>query len=448
MERMKFKELAHEYQKNVVNYLIKNPFAGVFLDMGMGKTASVLYAFKWLKQKGLASRMLIIAPKYVALYTWKDELIKWIDLNDLKINIAVGNKRLDAFNNLSDIVIINRENTVWMVKSVSMKTFQVLVVDELSSFKNHESQRFKALSRILHRFKFRWGLTGTPAPNGYLDIYSQMDIISPGLLGSNYYSFRNRYFQEVRPYLWVASKENEFLIQEKLRTCCISLTAQDYLRMPPKIENHISIPMNLKCFKAYKKALEDMVYISKLENLDLDKNLTIKLQQLASGFIYNKDKKFEIVHTLMIDKLEEIVDCTEGNILLFYNFQAEKEIIKSKFSIAQELKSSDDFENWNKGKIKLAICHPVSVGYGMNLQSGGNNIIWYGYNWAADTNLQANARLYRQGQENGVVINYLYVEGTIHNRIYDVLQGKIAKQDMLIESVKYVKYILTRTNKK
>ena len=439
---MKFKNSMHTYQKKVVRHLIENPFSGVFVDMGMGKTASVLYAFKKLKSKNKKARMLIIAPKFVALNTWSDEIKKWEDLNDLTYTIAVGNedKRLDAFSCGSDIVIINRENTVWMVKSVSMKSFTVLCMDELSSFKNPDSQRFKGLSKILDRFEYRWGLTGTPLPNGYLDIWSQMYLIDPNILGFNFYSFQNRYFHKQSEYTWVLLKDSEKKINDKLKQNCISLSVSDWLEMPDKIENHISIGMDSKGIKTYLQALEELVYISTEKTIDLDTNLVIKLQQLASGFIYKDDNLFfDIIHTSMLDKLEDLLDYIPGNTLLFYNFKAEKEMLKYRFKFARELLSSHDFEDWNEGKIRMAVCHPASVGYGLNLQSGGNNIIWYGYNWSSDIVLQANARLYRQGQSKAVVINYLGVKDTIHERMKKRVGEKISKQEILIEAVKYCK---------
>jgi SNF2 family DNA or RNA helicase len=442
---MNFRDVMHGYQLNLIAKIIKNEHLGVFMDMGMGKTACILYAFKRLKQTGKANRMLIIAPKFVALNTWSDEINKWDDLSDLKINIAVGteNKRRDAFADQSDIVIINRENTTWMVKNISMKSFNVLCIDELSSFKNPISQRFKSISKVLKRFDYRLGLTGTPAPNGYLDLWSQMFIINPDILGHNYFAYRFKFFKEVIPYKWELIENGEEIISGKLKESCVSLLSSDWLDMPSKIENHIKIPMDSKCLKTYRLAVENTIYISSDKVVCLDANLTIKLQQLASGFIYSQDSSyFDTVHTLMIDKLDEIMDCITGNTLLFYNFRAEREIIMSKFDYARELKTSEDFHMWNKGLIRLAICHPNSIGYGLNLQAGGNNIIWYGYNWASDTVKQANARLYRQGQKNCVIMNYIYVENTIHERIRKVLDGKIKKQDLLMESVKYVEQIL------
>lgn len=239
-------------------------------------------------------------------------------------------------------------------------------------------------------------------------------------------------------YTWDLKKGKEKELLDQLKTNCISLRAEDYLKLPQRIDNHIKLTLNRTEYMTYLKALERQVYSSQNE-IDLSSNLIIKLQQLASGFIYLGNGEYEIVHTLLIDKVGEIIDCCTGNTLLFFNFQAEKEQIIKKFGAAAvELKNNKDFENWNNGKIKLAVCHPITVGYGMNLQSGGNNIIWYGYNWAADTTQQANARLYRQGQKNGVIINYLYTGNTIHERIRKVLDGKIQKQDLLRESINYV----------
>ena len=437
---MKFKELAHDYQKVVVNHLIKYPKCGIFVDMGLGKTASCLYAFSFLKQKGKVERMLIIAPKFVALHTWKDEIKKWQEFTNLTINIAVGNEntRLNAFENKSDIVIINRDNVSWMHKNVSMASFQVLCVDELSSFKNPKANRTLSLFKVIYNFKYRWGLTGTPVPKGYLDLFGQMLVIEPKLFGFNFWSYRNKYFYESSKYSWNLKAGKKEEIDTKLKEVCISLTAKDYLTMPPCINNHISVEMDKKTLTTYKKALNEMVYSLGESNLELHKNLTIKLQQLASGFIYDDNKKPITVHNLLISKLEEIYDCTEGNILLFYNFQAERDLILKTFK-AKELKKDKDFIDWNNGKIKMAISHPQSLGYGMNLQAGGNNIIWYGYNWDSSSVMQANARLYRQGQKNGVVINYLYVKQTIHEHMNRLINKKLSMHDIMMESVKYLK---------
>jgi SNF2 family DNA or RNA helicase len=265
---MKFKELAHDYQKVVVNHLIKKPKCGIFVDMGLGKTASCLYAFSYLKQKGKVTRMLIIAPKFVALHTWKDEIEKWDEFTNLTINIAVGNenKRLESFENESDIVIINRDNVSWMHKNVSMKSFQVLCVDELSSFKNPKAYRTLSLFKIVYNFKYRWGLTGTPVPKGYLDLFGQMLVIEPKLFGFNFWSYRNKYFYEASKYNWSLKAGKKEEIDSKLKEVCISLTAKDYLNMSPCINNHVSVSMDNRTLKIYKKALNEMVYMIDCSN--------------------------------------------------------------------------------------------------------------------------------------------------------------------------------------
>ena len=430
-----FTEAAHQYQKDLVNYLVKNPKSGVFLDMGMGKTAICLYTFKWLKEKGLVDRALIIAPKYVALYTWGSEIKLWEDFKDLTINIAVGNEntRFDAFEKPSDIVVINRDMVSWMMKSVSMKSFQVLIIDELSSFKNPNSNRFRALAKIRHNFKYIWGLTGTPAPNTLMDLFSQAYLIEPEMFGYNFFAFRNKYFYK-SGFQWFIKKDRGSDITDRLAMHCVSLKAEDYLNMPALMENHIKVKMDEKERIVYAKAFHDLVYTYKDGTKEDIKNLVIKLQQLASGFYYEtKTKKYEIVHTKMLDRLEEIIDTASSNVLLFYQFQADKDLITSRLKDIDvvELKTKESFENWNAGKIKVAMCHPRSVGYGMNLQSGGNTVLWYGYTWELDTHLQANARLYRQGQTKGVVVNYLYCENTIHEKIRTVLERKGNIQDLV-----------------
>lgn len=438
---MKFKNMAHDYQKLVVNHLVKNPKCGVFLDMGMGKTASCLYAFNYLKTRNKVHRMLIIAPKFVALHTWKDEIEKWEEFTNLSINIAVGNenKRLEAFENPSDIVIINRDNVNWMQKNVSFADFQVLCVDELSSFKNPKATRTLSLFKVIYNFKYRWGLTGTPAPNGYLDVFGQMLVIQPKLFGFNYWSFRNKHFYQATKYKWDLKAGGREEIDTKLKEVCVSLESKDYLTMPPLIENHIPVYMSKDIEKIYKKALYNLIFDKEGCLLELDKNLTIKLQQLASGFIYDENKIPIYISGIMLEKLKEIYDSSEGNILLFYNFQYEKDLILNKFEDSQELKTNEDFKDWNEGTIKMAVAHPLSLGYGMNLQSGGNIVIWYGYNWDSASVQQANARLYRQGQKNGVIINYLFTKNTIHEVIRKALVKKLSIHDIIMESTKYIK---------
>jgi SNF2 family DNA or RNA helicase len=326
-----------------------------------------------------------------------------------------------------------------MVKNISVKSFDVLCIDELSSFKSHESKRVAALSKILHRFEYRWGLTGTPVPNGYLDLFSQIYMIDPNIFGDNFWRFRNKYFHEITKFRWGLSDGSKEKIDEKIKDITISMRAQDYLTMPEKIINDIKIQMDEKTSTIYKKALYQIVYDKQTKEIDLSGNLIIKLQQLSNGFIYLDDtRKYDIVHTLMINRLEELLDTITGNTLLFYSFITDKEIILDKFN-AIHLQHDQDFINWNDGNIKLAIAHPNSLAYGVNLQTGGNNIIWYGLNYSQELYEQANARLYRQGQKIGVLVHNLYVTGTIQDRIKMILEGKIKQSDLLFEAVKYVK---------
>lgn len=438
----------HGYQKVCINHLIQVKTGCLFIDMGMGKTASVLYAFRWLKAKGLVKKMLIIAPKYVAQFTWADEINKWDDFKDLSYSIAVGSesKRLAAFEADVDIVIINRDNVNWMMKSVSMKPFQVLVLDELTTFKNFESKRTLSIDKIRHRFEYRWGLTGTPVSNGYLDLFAQLWCINPDILGNNFFRFRNKYFYPKGKFNWAMKTDSETYIQEKIRPWCISLSAKDYLDMPALIENWIPIEMPKGSKNIYRAAAKNEFIQVKTEgdeimSIDLMKALTIKLQQISQGFVYGEDKNPHWFDTSLFDRLQEILDTSTGNILVFYNYKAEKEILVDKFK-AVELKKDSDFKNWNLGYTKLAIAHPASLGYGMNLQAGGNNIVWFGLNYSLDLVQQANARLYRQGQNSAVVVSYLYNKNTIQNKIKDVLQGKLSTHEIFFEVLKYCKSVV------
>lgn len=436
----------HPYQKICINHLISAKSGCLFIDMGMGKTASAIYAFKWLKSQGKVNRMLIVAPKYVAQFTWPDELNKWDDFKALTFSVAVGDEeiRLAAFEANTDIVIINRDQVNWMMKSVSMKSFQVLVLDELSSYKNITSKRTLSIGKIINRFEYRWGLTGTPIPKGYLDLFAQMWVIHPDILGNNYYSYRDKYFYPINKFRWGLKADSDMYIQERIKPYAISLQAKDYLDMPKLIENHIPITMAENSKRIYRAAAQEAyIEISQEgdieKSIDLQKALTIKLQQISMGFVYDKDKTAYWFDLSLLDRLQELVDTSIGNVLVFYNYKAEKEKILDGFKGSVELQTKKSFEDWNRGEIKLAIAHPQSVGYGMNLQDGGSDIFWLGFNYSSDLVQQANARLYRQGQINNVVVNYLYHKNTIQNKIKNVLQGKLDKHELFMETLKYCK---------
>lgn len=448
--------------------MITKGFQALFLDMGMGKTPTTLVYIKHLLDKGLIRKALVVAPLRVAQSTWPQEVEKWEQFSDLRIVSCCGNekKRREAFNQDADIYTINRENMVWMVENINLAEFDLLVIDELSSFKSVNrtmvtlptgktigmlgSKRFIALKQAIDRghFKYRIGLTGTPVPNNYLELWPQMYLLDQGrTLGTNFYEFRNKYFFEnVYRCTWNPKKGAVSKINNKLDKIAVSLKAEDYLEMPEKIVNDIWLTMSPAMKKRY-EALKD-TWVDEDTHITTG-NITQKLTQMASGFLYDgpsNGSEYEAhqVHTMLLDALEDILEFSNDNILCFCNFKYEMDLIIKKFGKAYTVVKLDNvskIEQWNKGEIKLAIAHPASIGHGLNLQSGGSTIVWYGLNPSSELYLQANCRLYRQGQTSkSVVIHRLLVRDTIHERIVELLDGKITQQDLLREAVKMWEY--------
>lgn len=443
----------HQYQKNLINILARGQKKALFLDMGMGKTPMTLWYIKWLIGKGRVKKVLVVAPLRVASVTWPQEVEKWDQFSDLKIVSCCGleKKRLAAFKQDANIYTINRENCVWLVKNIDLTDFDMLVIDELSSFKSVNwtyvtnsqgkkvgfvgSQRFIALSQVRDKFKYHIGLTGTPIPNTYLELWPQLFLLDGGkTLGANFYRFRNQYFKE-NSYLmtWDLKPGAGEKIMEKVEGIAVSLKAEDYLQMPEKIYNDIEVDLDLKELSRYKEMEEKWL---DLETEISTENVLVKLQQMASGFLYNENQEAHITHDKMLLALDEILEFTPGNILVFVNFKAEASQILTRYNFARELKAPQDLIDWSNGKIKLAVTHPASTGHGLNLQSGGSIIVWFGPNWSSELTQQAEARLYRQGQNKTVVIHRIQVKNTIHARVMDVLAGKLTRHDLVMDRVK------------
>jgi SNF2 family DNA or RNA helicase len=448
----------HNYQDKLLNHMLKNGMRGLFLEMGMGKTIIALKFIKYHMAQNNVRKTLIIAPLRVAQSTWIEECLKWNDFSDIKIVSCCGSasERLNAFRQEADIYCLNRENCVWLIQNVDVRQFDLLVLDELSSFKSigrttmvnalgkkisyFGSKRFIAISQVRKHFKYVIGLTGTPMPNHYMELFPQIYLLNPEIFGDNFYRFRNKYFKE-NPYNgnWDLKEGSENKILNKMDQIAVSLRAEDYLDMPEKIFNDLW----LKPEKSFLKRYFDMKknWIDKESNISTE-NVIAKLSQMASGFLYNEEKQIYRVHNLMIDALREIVEFTDDNLLIFVNFRAEVELIKETFpDISRVLISKRDIEDWNSGNIKIAISHPASTGHGLNIQNGGHTIVWYGLSWSLELYQQANGRLYRQGQKSKtVIIHRLMVQGTIHDRVKELLEGKIKRQDILLDHVKLWEY--------
>ena len=449
----------HNYQEHSTNHIIANVGAGLFLDMGLGKTVSTLTAIDILKYEMFQTRkVLIIAPKFVAINTWPEEIEKWDHTKHLTYSVVCGTakQRIRALKQETDVYIINRENVAWLVALYGggLLPFDMLVIDELSSFKNPNSKRFKALKRVRGGFERIVGLTGTPAPNGMPDIWSQIFLLDGGKrLGGTVTSFRREYCTEGLKkghvvYKWHMNKEAEKRVYDKIGDICISMKTEDYLELPELMTQEVAIEFDDKTLKAYKDFRRDRVL-----EMDVDEQtgevtavnaaaLSTKLQQFANGAIYDEDRNVVHIHDFKLEALENIVEEAQGDpILVFYSFQHDLERILASKKIGEKvrvLKGVDDIKQWNKGEIEVMAVHPASAGHGLNLQHGGCNMVWFGLNWSLELFQQALKRIHRQGQTRPVKMFILMVKHTIDVKIARSLEGKKEGQDSLMDAVKAI----------
>ena len=424
--------------------------------MGLGKTISTLTAIKELKYyRFQVSKVLVIAPKKVAESTWDKEIEKWEHTKGLKVSKILGpvKQRLKALYTPADIYIINRDNVTWLVDLVrNAWPFDMVIVDESSSFKSHKAKRFKSLVAVSNHIKRLVLLTGTPSPNGIDDLWSQIYLIDQGeRLGSRYTHFRDRYFNPDKRgpagqiFSYEAKDGASKAVLDKISDVCISMEAKDYLNLPDKIYNYISVPLDTKARKSYNELERELVL-----QLPSDEDLTVtsaaalsnKLLQLANGAIYDENHVYREIHDCKLERLQELIEGLNGeHALVFYNFRHDKDRIiallrdKMKLRVA-ELTSTVDVDEWNAGKTDILLTHPASSAYGLNLQSGGRHIIWFGLTWNLELYQQANARLHRQGQTEKVFIHHLVCEDTRDEDVMKALEKKDATQQFVIDSLK------------
>ena len=440
--------VAHNYQNYAKDFILAHKVSALFLDCGLGKTITTLTAINELMYDSFEiSKVLIIAPLRVAQSTWKEEIEKWDHLNLLRYSIAVGDEkeRLKALKQNSDIYIINRENVDWLVtKSGIDFNFDMLVIDELSSFKSHTSKRFKSLLKIRPYFERVVGLTGTPSSNGLMDLWAEFRVLDLGeRLGRYITHYRNEYFLPDKRngaviFSYKPQPNAEERIYRRLADMTISMKSTEYLKMPELILNELEINLDEKDQMKYKKFKKEMVMTIQEKEIDAINaaSLSNKLIQLANGSIYDEDKKFYEVHNKKLDKLEEIIESANGKpVLVAYWFKADKERIEKRFKV-REIKTADDIKQWNMGMINLALIHPASAGHGLNLQSGGFTLVWFSLTWSLELYQQTNARLYRQGQKDTVVIHHLITKNTIDEDIMKSLKRKDKTQEALMRAVK------------
>lgn len=443
---MKF--IPHDYQQYAIDFIKNNEVAAVLLDMGLGKTSITLSAVNDLIFDSFeVSKVLVIAPLRVARDTWPAEIKKWDHLKHLRYSVAVGSEseRLAALRKEADIYIINRENVDWLVnKSRVSFDFDMVVIDELSSFKSHQSKRFKSLLKVRPFIKRIVGLTGTPSSNGLMDLWAQFRILDMGKrLGRYITHYRNAYFlpdkrSADRIFTYKPADGAEQMIYDRISDITISMKSADYLKLPECIINEVPVFMDIKEKRIYETFKEDMVAKIKDEEIDAANAAVLsgKLLQMANGCIYDEDKKAIKIHDRKLDALEDLIESANGKpLLVAYWFQHDLARIKERFPV-REIKTSKDIEDWNQGKIPLAVIHPASAGHGLNLQTGGSTLVWFGLTWSLELYQQCNARLHRQGQTDTVVIHHIIAKGTIDEDVMAALQRKEKIQNALINAVK------------
>jgi len=446
----------HAYQQHCIDQIIRIKKLGLFLDMGLGKTVTTLTAIRELKYNRFQVRkVLVIAPKKVAEGTWTKEKDKWEHTRILRVSPVLGSqaRRIRALNTPADLYIINRENVCWLVDYYrNAWPFDMVVVDESSSFKSHSAKRFKALASMGPHIDRMVELTGTPSPNGLEDLWSQIYLLDGGeRLGKRYTQFRERYFQPDKRgadgmvYSYEAKPGTEESILAKISDICISMKAEDYLQLPDITYHEIPVELDSKSRKAYFELERQMVLALPEEETDISVTsaaaLSNKLLQLANGAIYDEDRQVHEIHSCKIEAFLELIESLQGKpALVFYNYQHDRErILKAlggKELRIRELKTTQDEDDWNSRKIDILLAHPASSAYGLNLQQGGNHVIWFGLTWNYELYTQANKRLHRQGQAEKVIIHHLVCTETRDEDVMEALHRKDDVQNWVMESLK------------
>lgn len=439
----------HNYQAFAINYIETHPIAAVLLDMGLGKTVISLTAIADLLFDSFeAHRILVVAPLRVARDTWPAEIAKWEHLQHLTYAVCVGTPkgRRAALMAGADITIINRENLGWLIDSSGFDfDYDMVVIDELSSFKNHKSKRFQSLMKVRPKVKRIIGLTGTPSSNGLMDLWAEFKLLDFGeRLGRFITHYRNNYFipdkrngEIIYSYKPMAYAEDA--IYRRISDITISMKSTDHLQMPELITSQYEVQLSEEEEKRYEELKAD--FILELPEGEITAanaaSLTGKLSQLANGAIYDDNGNIIEFHDRKLDALEDLIEAANGKpLLVAYWFKHDLQRIKKRFDV-REIKSSKDITDWNNGDIPVAVIHPASAGHGLNLQAGGSTLIWFGLTWSLELYQQTNARLWRQGQTSGtVVIEHIITKGTIDERILKALSLKEVTQNALIDAVK------------
>ena len=454
----------HDYQSFATDFILNHPISAILLQMGLGKSVITLTAMRELLSKGEVQQVLVIAPLRVARDTWPEEIRKWDHLKGLRYSVAIGSpaERRAALMKDCDVTIINRENVPWLVEQSGVPFhWDMVVIDELSSFKNWQAKRFRSLMKVRPYVRRIAGLTGTPSPNGYMDLFAEYRLLDMGeRLGRFIGRYREAYFSPDRwgngqVFSWKLRSGAEEAIWRKIQDITVSMKSVDHLKMPECVMNRIVVHMDEKERTQY-ETLKEELFLRVISSgaggvvekspshqiLTIDaKNASVlcgKLAQLANGAVYSDDAQVAHIHDRKLDALEDLIESANGNpLLVAYWFQHDLWRMKERFPDLRVLRSSEDIRDWNTGKISLAAIHPASAGHGLNLQAGGSTLVWFGLTWSLELYQQTNARLWRQGQKaETVVIHHIITEGTIDEQIMAALSRKDQSQEKLIDAVK------------
>lgn len=438
----------HEYQTYAINFILEHPVAAVLLEMGLGKSVITLTAiYELMLNRFEVQKVLVIAPLRVARDTWPAEIEKWEHLTGLTYSVAIGTEaeRLAALRRPAHLYLINRENVDWLItKSGIPFDFDMVVIDELSSFKSHAAKRFKSLLKVRPTVKRMVGLTGTPSSNSLMDLWAEFRILDMGQrLGRYITHYRNNFFvpdkrNQQMIFSYKPKPGAEDAIYKLISDITISMKSADFLKMPECIINEVPVALSGKEWSVYQVLKEDMVVDLKTEEIDAVNAAALsgKLLQMANGAVYNEEKEVIRIHDRKLDALEDLIEGANGKpVLVAYWYNHDLQRIKQRFSV-REIKTSQDIKDWNNGEIPVAVIHPASAGHGLNIQFGGSTIIWFGLTWSLELYQQTNARLWRQGQNDTVVIHHIIAKDTIDEDVMAALRKKEKIQSALIESVK------------
>ncbi len=444
----------HEYQKYAIRFIEEHPVAAVLLDMGMGKSSITLTAIEELMfEQFEIQKVLVIGPLRVARHTWPEEIEKWDHLQGMRYSVVVGtaSERMEALKADADIYIINRENLPWLIQDSGLPfDYDMVVIDELSSFKNWQSKRFRALMKVRPKVKRIVGLTGTPSSNGFMDLFAEFKILDMGeRLGRFIGWYRNSFFRPDRMngpvvYSYKLLPGADQKIYDRISDITISMKNTDHLQMPELISVSENVYMDAAEEKQYQTLMQDLV-LQFPENEVTAANaaaLSGKLLQMANGALYTDDGEAVRIHDRKLDALEDLIEAANGKpVLVAYWFRHDLQRIEKRLQEKgipfERLDTDSSIEKWNKGEIPVALIHPASAGHGLNLQQGGNTLIWFGLTWSLELYQQTVARLWRQGQQSGtVVVQHLITAGTIDERVMKALQQKDKTQAALIDAVK------------